>query len=102
MFKSVLHHVWRIITGFIVGILGSIVVCWVFPLLGIENTLTLYRVLPSLGINTEEWMRATTYSCTTYLFLTCGGIELYFLISTFFTLIGYNLAGLFGRKAAAR
>jgi hypothetical protein len=81
-----------------VGILGSAFVWWVFPLLGIKNTLTLYRVLPSLGINTEGWVRTTTSSCGTYLFLTCGGNESYFLISTLFALIGYSVVGLFAHK----
>lgn len=88
----------NIIISLLMGVLGSGVVSLIFPLLGIENTLTLYRVLPSLGINTEEWMRATKPACDIYLFLTCGGDEAYFLISTLFALIGYNVVVLFKCK----
>ena len=74
------------------GILSSVFVYWVFPLLGID-----YAVLPYLGIDTEEWLRPIPTSGI-YSFLTWGGNESFFLIPTFFVLIGYNSIGLFTRK----
>ena len=99
-FKPIAHYIWRIIAGFIMGILGSAFVYLVFPFLDIDTSL-LYQYLPFLGINTQGWLSPVS-TCPVYSFLSWGGDEAFFLISTLFALIGYNLAGLFGRKAAAQ
>ena len=81
IFKSSRRLIWRIISGFSMGIVGSAFVYW---------------VLPSLGIASEGWFKPAPMS-DIYLHLTCGGIESFFLISTFFSLVGYNVVGLFRR-----
>jgi hypothetical protein len=77
IFKSAGHYVWRIVAGFITGISGSAFIYWVLPFWGVE---VFNNFLPPIsGI---------------YI---AGGMELILLISTFFSLIGYNAAGLFKR-----
>lgn len=79
IFKSSRRFLWRILSGFLMGILGSAFVYW---------------ALPFLGIDFEGWFEPAPIS-DIYLHLTCGGIESFFLISVFFSLIGYNSVELF-------
>lgn len=90
------HKVFLIIISLLMGILGSAFVYLVFPLLDIDTAL-LYRYLPFLGINTEGWLSPIS-TCPIYSFLSWGGDEAFFLISTLFALIGYNIVGLFAHK----
>jgi hypothetical protein len=67
--------------------------------MGVLGSAFVYWVLPFLGIDTKGWFMPTPTS-DIYLFFTWGGVESFFLISTFFVMIGYNAANLFryGKK----
>jgi hypothetical protein len=76
IFKSTTHYVWRIVTGSLMGVLGSAFVYWVLPLCGVDF---------------DAWFPPISDIYLTW------GIESFFLISVFFSLIGYNAIGLLKR-----
>jgi hypothetical protein len=81
IFKSSRRFIGRMLSGFLIGILGSAFVYW---------------VLPFLGIDFEGWFKPAPIS-DIYLHLTCGGIESFFFLAVVFYLIWYNSVGLFRR-----
>jgi hypothetical protein len=94
--KRIILYKQKIIAGFITGILGTLFVCIVFPLLDIDTAL-FYKIFFSLGIYTEGWLR-TVETCPVYIFISRGGYEAFFLIATLFAVTGYNIVSLFHRK----